>query len=157
VFSVTEQESEEMMGVQRLRWVFLVATTVWAIVMGLEIGAYTRATTAWTNAPVIAGLELAPNADSLRDVLDQGDSEKNELWNIEVARANTWMDFLLIALYTSTFVLLAASGSRTWLWPVVITISLAGALDVFEDIRLFAALRATSAHAATVPLPYHVS
>jgi hypothetical protein len=92
-----------------------------------------------------------------RDRIDQGDPKANEFWNIEIARVNTCMDFLFIALYWGVFSLLARLQSRWAFVLVVLFISLAAAFDIAENVRLLQALHGVILHESQFPVPGFVS
>ena len=81
----------------------------------------------------------------------------NELWNTEIARLNTCMDFLFIALYWGVFFLLARLQSRWAFVLVALFISLAGAFDIAENVRLLQALHGVILGESQFPVPGFVS
>src|SRR5262249_3720464 len=90
--------------------------------------------------PVPAG-----TAKQLAEPIRAAAAEQSEhSWNIHIARANTYLDFVFIGLYWSVFVLLArASGSGLYK-AVIVLISLAALFDLAENALLLAALRQLS-------------
>jgi hypothetical protein len=150
----------------RLLWFALLATIVWGIIISVEAGQFQKAdcpkqtrlqcVTCNITSP-IAQLELATKAEQFREILDQGSSDKNELWNIEIARVNTWMDFLFIALYWSVFFLFALCCSGLVSRLTILSISVAAVCDILENSFLFHALRSFSSDAGWEPLPGMVS
>ena len=137
------------MSMQRIFWIALLAAFTWSLVMGWEAREYKRkecpkeqanSRQACNKTPPIAALELAKNPQEFRDRIDQGDPAANELWNAEVARVNTCMDFLFVAMYWGVFFFLARMQGK---WPsilVTLFISLAAGFDIAENVRLLQAL-----------------
>jgi hypothetical protein len=154
------------MNVQRMFWLTIVAATVWSLVMFWEAtefkkrdcsGEQGNARLACKYTSPIAALELATDPQMFRDRIDQRDPKANEVWNVEIARVNTCMDFLFIALYCGVFFLLAQLQSRWATVLVALFISLAAAFDIAENVRLLQALRGVVLHESQFPVPGFVS
>jgi hypothetical protein len=139
---------------RRVLWFVLVGAAVWAFVMTVETcqfdtdprpgGMLTHL--ACRSSGTIASLELAETEATFHALLALRDPERDEIWNADVARTNTAMDFLLIALYWSGFVLLAERArGRTWV-AVVAAITVAAVADIAENVRLWHALTAVLTH-----------
>lgn len=150
----------------RLLWFALLATIVWGVIISVEAGQFQTAdcptknrlqSTACLLTSPIAELELATKAEQFKEILDQGSSDKNEPWNIEIARVNTWMDFLFIALYWSVFFLFALYCGGLVSHFVTVSISVAAICDIVENIFIFHTLRSFSSHAMLELLPGIVS
>src|SRR5262249_51534036 len=127
---------------------------VWALVMTVEtcqletdpLPGGALAHSACRSSGTIAALELADTEATFHALLAPRDPERDEVWNADVARVHTAMDFLLIALYWSAFVLLAErSRGRVWML-VVVAITIAAAADIAENVRLLHALTAVLTH-----------
>ncbi len=154
------------MSMQRIFWIALLAAFTWSLVMGWEARESKRkecpkeqanSRQACNKTPPIAALELAKNPQEFRDRIDQGDPAANELWNAEVARVNTCMDFLFVAMYWGVFFFLARMQGK---WPsilVTLFISLAAGFDIAENVRLLQALHGVNSHKLQFPVPGFVS
>ena len=154
------------MNRQRIFWLVLVAATIWSLVMFWEASEFKKrdcsteqgnARQACKHTSPIAAIELATDPPTFRDRIDQGDPKANELWNTEIARVNTCMDFLFIALYWGVFFLLARLQSRWAFVLVALFISLAGAFDIAENVRLLQALHGVILGESQFPVPGFVS
>jgi Patatin-like phospholipase len=167
---------------RRLLWLALLGTLIWGVMMGIEAKGYkTRdCSPGWrpstwgclAESP-IAHLELALIPESFRSYVDCDSVGKdcqsydpsnldaiappNRLWNIEVAKVNTYMDFLFIALYWSVFVLLARIGGGRLSLIVGGAISAAALFDIGENVLLLRALQAITKHADPLTVPGLVS
>jgi len=139
---------------RRVLWFVLVGAAVWALVMTVETCQFETdslpggvfAHVACRSTGTIAALELAETEATFHALLAQRDPERDEIWNADVARVHTAMDFLLIALYWSGFALLAERArGRTWMLSVV-AITIAAAADIAENVRLLHGLTAVLTH-----------
>jgi len=144
---------------ERVLWVLLITTIVWALSMAIEASAFDKSPAtgliARFDSP-IAMLELADSKQRFAAILDQGQREKN----IKVMRVNTYMDFVFILLYCFTFIVLAVVCSPTSALSraVEVTIVIAGVLDYWENFRLLGQFRfMTSGAVVDAPLPRPVS
>ena len=151
---------------RRLLWFILIATLVWGSVISWEGSEYRkqscptqpwRSRIACLSTSPIAELELATTPETFRALINRGDPLSAGIWNLEITRVNTYMDFLFIALYWSVFVLFA-SLERSWLTvPVILAISVAALFDVVENTRLLGTLQAINSRIPFSLLPGHVS
>ncbi len=150
----------------RTFWLVLDAAIIWSLVMTWEAAEFkkqdcsslqgkTRSECKYGS--MIAALELARDESEFRLLIDQGDSTANELWNSQIVRVNTYMDFLFIALYWRVFVLLARLQGTRFGMIVGLLISLTAASDIAENIRLLQALGGVVSHESQFPLPGFVS
>lgn len=159
---------------RHLLWIALVGTVVWSGLMYWEVSGFkTDCPTHYGLKTIVsnggcsvtnplAELELSRDPAAFRTIISQTEAPKSaqvpySRWNIEVIRVNTFMDFLFIALYWSTFVLLG-SLCQSWLSRIVIaTISITALFDVAENVRLFQALHALRLNQTPTQLPGTVS
>lgn len=135
---------------QQFLWLAVLATFIWSLMMTWEIHGYHQESCA--SLPVahgasspyaspIAALSLTRSATDFELLVDQCHQEDNRLWNIHVAQANTCMDFLLIALYLSVFVLFTEvlkGGKLTT--AIRVAILIAALMDVAENVCLLRSL-----------------
>ncbi|WP_348263923.1 hypothetical protein P8935_05155 [Telmatobacter sp. DSM 110680] len=133
----------------QLLWLALLATIIWAVLMGWEANGYRREqcpelpTNRGLSSPhasPIGALEVTTSEDTFEVLINQCSSSNNRLWNIHVAQANTCMDFLFIALYGGVFLLFAnVLDGRLSRW-VTIAILLTMLMDVGENVCLLVSL-----------------
>jgi len=164
------------LSLQRILWCTLIAVMVWIAMMFCEGASFRQPCAETTGLKIIschsapvADLELARNAAAFRNLIDQLDAAENRRWNTEVMRVNTCMDFLFIALYSLTFVLLEKNQDAEihkldadprfpwWFAAVTALISLAASLDVWEDFYLLSALQKLGNSANDFIVPGDVS
>jgi hypothetical protein len=144
---------------ERILWVLVIATIVWALGMAVEAAAFNKSrSSGWIerfDSP-IAMLELAKSQHCFAAILDQGQRQKN----IRVMQINTYMDFVFILLYCVTLILLAAVCARQppLKITVVVTVIATGILDYWENFRLLSLFKIMeSAIAVQAPLSRPVS
>jgi len=152
------------MNTQRILWIILVAAVIWSSIMAWEASKYKKNCSSSQNISLeqcrytspIAALELANNQQEFKNVIDQGDPTI-ELWNAEIARVNTCMDFLFIVQYWLVFFLVAKLLGK---WPLIFValfITLAAVFDIAENVRLLQALHGVTSHTLDFPIPRVVS
>ena len=144
---------------ERVFWIVLIASMVWAVAMAFEASAFDKSLASGPlsrfESPV-AMLELADSQQRFSAILDQAKREKN----LSTMRVNTYMDFVFIILYCLTFIFLALVCSRASgvAMAVGVTIVTAGVFDCWENLRLLGQFRLmTSTTLTKVPLPRPVS
>jgi len=121
----------------------------------------------------IANLQLAHTPQGFRRYIDcdgfstgcvsldpsqeHGEVPSNRLWNIAVARTNTYMDFLFIALYWSVFVLLAREyGGKLTFW-INMAVTVAALFDLRENLAILKSLREITPQTDPSSIPLHFS
>lgn len=132
---------------ERIKWILPLIATVAMILLMRQSGK--KLVTDYTPAGII-NLELARSKSNVKNILNIW-SQKNESTEnlIQVAKNNTYLDFLFIACYTSLlfYTVLLVSGkfskrSQWAQWGRSLThfCLAAGVLDVFENIGLLFSL-----------------
>jgi hypothetical protein len=146
---------------QRLLFFLLVATMVWSVAMGIEANRIVlpdeQATkNCRSSGNSILDVELAASPTCFTAVVKQVRPDRIA-GNIELIRTNTYMDFVLIALYWSVFVLFGRLEASQWTNWVSGFISVAALFDVLEDSRILrglAVLSDSSQFEGLLPRPF---
>ncbi len=134
---------------ERRLFLFLIATMVWSVAMGVEANGIAPAerqqvpANCYFSGKPILDVELAATPDCFTAIVKQAGADRIA-GNIKLVRANTYMDLVLIALYWSVFVLFERIEGG---WPSNLLagfISVAALFDVLEDIRILKGLTALS-------------
>src|SRR5262249_53802983 len=133
---------------QRLLFFLLVATTVWSAAMSIEASRIAlpdeeAREDCRSSGNSILGIELAPSPACFTAVVKQVRPDR-VAGNSKLIGANTYMDFVLIALYWSVFVLFGRLEASRWINWVSSFISLAALFDVLEDSRILRGLAVLS-------------
>jgi hypothetical protein len=126
----------------------LLVTLAWSAAMGVEANGIAPAESeqmpanCYFSGKPILDVELAPTPECLAAVATRGAAAAKVPHNIKLLRVNTWMDFLFIVLYWSSFVLYArVEDGRLTKW-LIACISLSALFDVLENTRILKGLRA---------------
>jgi hypothetical protein len=148
-----------MMKMERILWIVVLATIVWAVCMAVEAAKFDKSRSTGLigrfDSP-IAMLELAGSQTAFAAVLDEGQRHRN----VRIMQINTYMDFVFILFYCDALVLLGVfcSSHPTLRYAIAATVIITGGLDIWEDLRLLRLLQALKSAASTeVPLPRPVS
>ena len=130
---------------ERVLFLFLLATLVWSMAMGVEANGIAAAdhvpAGCYFSGRPILDVELAERPDCFVAVTTEGAAPDKIAHNLRLFRVNTWMDFLFIVLYWLVFILFAlAPGGRWTKWTVIGLISASAVLDVGENLEIFKGL-----------------
>jgi Patatin-like phospholipase len=123
---------------ERVLWYVIFAAILWGSTMGYQSSRFDlgNATTpsdcSFISGNPILDLELSSSAVCFEEIINQGDSSTN----VKIARTNTRLDFLFIALYCTMFALFAIVYKNRWSSLLGACIALTGVLDVLENSRI---------------------
>src|SRR5437016_6200129 len=123
--------------IQRWAGLLVLMTVTWSVAMSIQVAQFDGAKSDVVKkcgAPV-ACLELAKQADAVRELVDAGNcsqkKERSRTVNFATLRSNTYMDCIFIFLYCAALILLAHTYSGIPILPALTTVSVivAGVFD----------------------------
>lgn len=139
----------------------LMVTLLWSAAMGIHAHGIASAepeqmpANCYFSANSILDVELAPKSQCLVAVATLGavDEQANTAadkiaLNLRLFRMNTYMDFLFIVLYWSSFVLFARVQQSRWTKWVIGFISVCSLFDILENVRMLKSLTAVAGHSS---------
>jgi hypothetical protein len=144
----------------------LIVTLLWSTAMGIEANGIASAepeqmpANCYFSGTPILDVELAPKPECFVAAATQGvaDEAANGLaHNIGLFRVNTYMDFLFIVLYWSSFVFFARLEQSRWTKWVIGFISVSALFDIVENMRILKGLTAVAGSApieGLLPRPF---
>jgi Patatin-like phospholipase len=146
----------------RFLWFLLVATLIWSGCMQIQINGYGKShlggppsCTYFSSSSPIVNVELAGSPTCFENLLAAGSKGSG---NAKLVRTNTRMDLVFVALYWTTFILLAASQPGGWPMAVMSFISVSALFDCLENYRILEGVRQYLANATIEgPAPRSVS
>jgi hypothetical protein len=127
-------------------FVLFIITLIWSFAMGVEAnriataGADQIPASCYFSGNPILDAELSPNANCFKAIVEKGAAADKVNQNTKLFRVNTWMDFLFILFYWTSFVLFAKNEESPWTKWIFGFITFTAIFDILENLRILSNL-----------------